>query len=98
MAKSAQKHFVICVYNNMLNISEISISDLRLYPNPVQTELKWTSSVDFTAFTIINAIGQTVRQGVLTGASIDVSGLLQGSYWIRFSDDTQIVVRPFMKK
>jgi len=91
-------NFVVCVYNNALNVAEIALADLRLYPNPVQTELTWTTPVDFNSYTIVNALGQTVRQGVLTAASLDVSNLPQGSYWIRLSDDTQSVVRPFVKK
>ncbi|WP_353086306.1 T9SS type A sorting domain-containing protein [Flavobacterium sp.] len=51
-----------------------------------------------TPYTIVNALGQTVRQGVLTAASLDVFNLPQGTYWIRLSDDTQSVVRPFVKK
>ena len=91
-------NFVVCVYNNALNVAEIALADLRLYPNPVQTELTWTTPVDFNSYTIVNALGQTVRQGVLTAASLDVSNLPQGAYWIRLSDDTQSVVRPFVKK
>jgi hypothetical protein len=81
-----------------LTVGEIALADLRLFPNPVQTELTWTAPVDFSAYTIVNALGQTVRQGTLTGASLDVADLPQGTYWIRLSDTTQSVVRPFVKK
>ncbi|MCZ8143788.1 T9SS type A sorting domain-containing protein [Flavobacterium sp.] len=97
-ALTTAANFVVCVYNNALTVGEIALADLRLFPNPVQTELTWTAPVDFSAYTIVNALGQTVRQGTLTGASLDVADLPQGTYWIRLSDTTQSVVRPFVKK
>ncbi|WP_353086265.1 hypothetical protein [Flavobacterium sp.] len=42
-------NFVVCVYNNALNVAEVALADLRLYPNPVQTELTWTTPVDFNS-------------------------------------------------
>ena len=71
-----------------------SAAPFQLFPNPVREQL-WVHfgqplAAD-RAYTVLNAMGQTVQQGRLRAGigetSLDVSGLAAGAYLLRLGGD-----------
>jgi hypothetical protein len=64
-------------------------ADIKLYPNPVQTELTISKiAVANSKVSVYNALGQKLMEKTANGtqAKFDVANLLKGMYFVRFSD------------
>jgi len=64
---------------------------VRLYPNPVQTELTIGNiALANSKISVYNALGQKLMEKTAIGnmAKFDVSSLRKGMYFVRFSDGT----------
>ena len=59
---------------------------LKISPNPTSTILSILSSVDYNSIKIINSVGQTILRIEDTPASISVSNLSNGIYFIQLLD------------
>jgi len=68
-------------------INETSLGNsITIYPNPTNTTLFIKAeNNNLLQYQILNAIGQIIQQTSLSGNSIDVSGLPNGIYTIRFT-------------
>ncbi len=78
---------------------EVTELNVSLYPNPVtggrlSIDVK---GAEATGITILNLLGQTVRQGAFTD-TVDVSSLEAGVYIIQITSDSASVTKRFIKK
>lgn len=71
------------------------IDALRLYPNPVNTQL-YIAGLDEGQVSILNSVGQLIPTN--QGNSIDVSILPAGVYYLRVDRTGQILTQKFIKK
>lgn len=82
-------------------------NSISLYPNPVTDDLRIKINSDTikrnnppTAYTIYNILGQLVNQDTINdidNLSIDVSKLSKEMYFIKLSNGTESVTKPFIK-
>ena len=64
-------------------------ADIKLYPNPVQTELTISKiAVANSRVSVYNAVGQKLMEKTAIGtqAKFDVANLRKGMYFVRFND------------
>ena len=85
---------------NTLSTPDLSISDLVIYPNPVNHTLKIKSSSDISdrIATVFDLNGKRVLNQKVVQNSIDVSTLQNGLYFLRIESDGKVVNRKFLKK
>ncbi|MEY3398050.1 MAG: Secretion system C-terminal sorting domain, partial [Bacteroidota bacterium] len=81
--------------------SESGTSAIRVYPNPVTSELR--VGVDFlngSFYSITSADGRVAQSGTLIGTSpfIDCENLMNGLYHLRLQHETGVYVTPFVKQ
>jgi len=68
-----------------------NVSKVKLYPNPVQTELTISKiAVANSKVSVYNSLGQKLMEKTANGtqAKFDVANLRKGMYFVRFSDGT----------
>ena len=73
----------------LLSTKELVANTIKVYPNPVQTELTVTTiSVVNSKVSVYNAVGQKLIEKIANGTQVkfDVANLRKGMYFIRFSD------------
>ncbi|MEE4197161.1 MAG: choice-of-anchor J domain-containing protein [Bacteroidales bacterium] len=78
----------------VVGIGDTVLKDLMIYPNPVKTELTLENIKEVNQITIINMLGQTIKQINVYGKQklkIDLSELNSGLYFISFYNDKGIV-------
>jgi hypothetical protein len=83
-----------------LGVSEVSLDDFVIFPNPVNEELNISRNDNFSAvdIAIYNVLGQRVFSVVTSGSTIDVSSLKAGSYLLKKSTEQQISTCRFIKE
>ena len=81
-------------------ISENSINDLTIYPNPATNTLTLNTDLKNTKLTILNAQGQLVQQLSIINypLSIDISQLNSGIYFLSLTNGTKVVSKKFVKE
>ncbi len=73
--------------NNTSVEEQLSDNQIKLFPNPVTTELKINSSFQLNNFMIINSVGAVILKDNLSNSrSINVSSLSDGLYIIKMQD------------
>jgi hypothetical protein len=72
-------------------------SELTLYPNPAAQTVYFSSAVNGAKITVINSVGQTVMNTVLTQNNLDISRLQPGVYTIVIKSGGKSVVKKFVK-
>lgn len=76
-------------------------TDLKvtIYPNPVENILNIKSKVPITNYKILNTYGNTILQGgsLHTNATISVSTLTKGMYFLIVQSEDQIITEIFYK-
>jgi len=68
-----------------------NVNKVKLYPNPVQTELTISKiAVANSKVSVYNSLGQKLMEKIANGteAKFDVANLRKGMYFVRFSDGT----------
>ena len=79
----------------------IDETNIVLYPNPTQFELKLASKNDVltenTKYSVFDIRGSKVLEGKLSSNSIDVSKLSKGMYIITFKNENTTLSKKFMK-
>jgi hypothetical protein len=83
------------------NGANSEVPDFTFYPNPVENRLNVTASntSDLNAnYSIINHLGQEVKQGKLHTEGIDVSDLRTGMYFLTVTTNQKTVSKKFIKK
>ena len=87
--------------NATLNTKTVNISQLKLFPNPVQDELTITlqNNVPLSAYEIYDISGKKVMTSTLNPSNrIQVSGLSKGLYFIKVKAAKSELISRFMKK
>jgi len=85
------------------NGANSEVLDITLYPNPVENRLSVTTTASNTSdlnasYSIINHLGQEVKQGKLHTEGIDVSDLRTGMYFLTVTANQKTVSKKFIKK
>ena len=71
----------------------------NFYPNPAHNFIKIKMASDRKAnFKIINSIGQEVLKGQINNATIDISNLENGMYFLKINDNQKVFTKKFIKK
>ncbi|WP_196888971.1 T9SS type A sorting domain-containing protein [Aureivirga sp. CE67] len=75
-----------------LNISELEIEGLKIYPNPVNDILNFTSKEKIQSMKIKNILGKVIFEEKLnkTNGTINVSGLNDGIYFLLIKSGNKI--------
>ncbi|PHS61951.1 MAG: peptidase S8 [Flavobacterium sp.] len=87
--------------SNETSLSNITDSDIRIYPNPVKFVLEITTmDVTIDSIKIFNMYGALVKTINLSGsrANVDVSQLASGAYFIRFISGDNVITKKFIKE
>lgn len=81
-----------------LEIRDISIKDLIVYPNPVQDRLFIQSATDdFDSISISDINGRVVNSLKIVSNEIDVSGLQSGMYFLNIQSSEGKLTKKFIK-
>ena len=75
---------------SLANMTENSISEMTVYPNPSVDYLIVENSIA-SEYKVLNSAGITVQAGELNGNKIDVKNLEKGNYFIQFNGQTQTI-------
>ncbi|RTY88545.1 S-layer family protein [Flavobacterium sp. GT3R68] len=83
-----------------LGVNEFDSSSFAFYPNPVKNVLNFSYSKDMTDVAIFNIMGQQVFASRInaTTAQIDMSGLSNGTYFVKVSSDNATKTIKVIKK
>lgn len=74
-----------------------SLVTISTYPNPATETIK-VNAIENASFEIIDMLGSVVKAGTLTNNEINVETLNNGTYMIRFSDNTTTYQGRFIKR
>lgn len=99
----ASEATTFCVQSASREISENGSlqpeQEISLYPNPVKgSVLNIKTTYKDVTYEVYNSIGQIVRKGALNNGIIDVSNLETALYQIRFTTESGIVTKRFIKQ
>jgi hypothetical protein len=88
------------VEGSALSVIDQTLTDLSIYPNPVENELQINTATDITdkIATIFDINGKRLNSLKLTNSLINVSYLSEGVYFLRIESKGKIVTRKFIKK
>jgi serine protease len=86
LADTIQNHYNKLMGVNGL-INNLNLNNYNVYPNPAHTTLYFETKVNASQVQIINALGQATT-ALVRNNSIDVSGLNQGVYVIKYNGVT----------
>ena len=84
------------IIENGVGITEINASNIKVYPNPANYELRITNyELKANNYRIYSVVGQMVMDGKLQGeiTSINVKSLANGIYYLRIADDVVTFVK-----
>jgi hypothetical protein len=71
--------------------------NIIVYPNPVKNTLFISGVMPDIKISIINSQGITVLSNSLSKNQIDVSGLKEGTYTIKFENNANVTLKRFVK-
>ncbi|WP_179353177.1 FG-GAP-like repeat-containing protein [Winogradskyella vidalii] len=83
-----------------LSIEDETLSDVSIYPNPVEAELniKTTAHLNDKVATIFDVNGKKIHSMKLQSNTIEVSNLASGVYFLRLESEGKTMKRKFIKK
>jgi uncharacterized surface protein with fasciclin (FAS1) repeats len=81
---------------SLSNISELSVANVEVYPNPSSDVIKLTN-LSADEFSIINTVGSVVKSGKVANNEISVSDLENGNYFIQLTNSTSVYQAKFIK-
>jgi len=81
-------------------IAEIQAPEFIIYPNPSSSKINISASSDFNKVEVLNLLGQTViaQPNSNNTASLDVSHLNNGVYFVRIVSENGTNVKKFVKQ
>ncbi|WP_353776956.1 T9SS type A sorting domain-containing protein [Winogradskyella sp. 3972H.M.0a.05] len=93
----------VTFWDSLLSVSDFTISSLKLYPNPTDSELNITfnSNIASGSIEVFNILGKQVFSKDINNAnsdSLNISDLAQGLYLIRISSEGQSETKRFIKQ
>lgn len=68
--------------NQLVGINEAEADALHLYPNPVDEELFFSSTLSQVPYALYNLTGGQVKSGVVTGSSVNLKDFASGVYFL----------------
>ncbi len=86
------------------NLSEVensisSASEIKLFPNPANDFLKFSTDIEIDKITILNLMGQIIlEQESPIGNIIELKELNRGIHYLQFESSNQIISKQFIKK
>ncbi|WP_300673387.1 M4 family metallopeptidase [Soonwooa sp.] len=82
-----------------LATNEANVSKTTIYPNPTKDviNIQAEKTANYEQFEIVNAAGQSVKTGKLSGSNIDVKALPVGQYILKLSGKEASSVHKFIK-
>jgi hypothetical protein len=85
---------------NLLNLSDISFEEFKIFPNPAYTYLTITNANAIDTIEIYNSIGQSVLQlnNLNTTFNIDITNLSNGLYTIKLNSNDKEKISRFIKQ
>ena len=85
---------------NTLSTPDESISDLVIYPNPVNNilSIQSSNSVSNKIATVFDLNGKRILNQRITNNSINLSTLQSGLYFLRIESNGKVINRKFLKK
>ena len=88
------------VEGSALSVIDEALSDVSIYPNPVDDELTIKTSADIfdKIATVFDINGKRLSSTKLKTNTLDVSNLASGVYFLRLESDGKIIKRKFIKK
>lgn len=77
-----------------------SEEDFILYPNPAQNyiQVEMVDIIVGTTYRIVNMLGQTISEGILSKDSISIDELQSGVYFMEVNDGEEVMIKRFVKK
>ncbi len=88
---------VNCSTTSVFNIKNGPLINPIIYPQPASNEIRIleTFALDFWQIDLINMEGKKLKR--VDKANIDISELVQGVYFLRFTKGGEVVIRKFIK-
>ncbi len=74
------------------------MSNIKLFPNPVQGDFLNVSEAENASYRIINLLGQEVSKGTVQNGAISVSTLAANIYMLELESKGETVVKRFIKQ
>jgi hypothetical protein len=93
-------------YLGKLDMDQLSINEIdeeeksfKVFPNPFTNSIHFESIPDKTRYSLVNSLGQEVKNGVVVQSQIQgLSELKSGLYYIKLLIDNEIVTQQIVKK
>jgi hypothetical protein len=83
-------------YDIVLSQEGFDNSSFSIYPNPASNYLNWTNNI-FSYLKIYSIQGELLGDYKALNGTLDISGLKAGVYFVEFKNETQRVVKKFIK-
>ena len=80
-----------------LQTPEVTVTNMKLYPNPAQNVLNIESEAAISSISISDLTGKTVMAKQDPGTSIDISQLTSGMYLVRIDSDKGSTTKKLIK-
>ncbi|MEM6686983.1 MAG: T9SS type A sorting domain-containing protein [Bacteroidota bacterium] len=74
--------------SQVLSTPEVSFSDVQLYPNPVEDVLNITNTTNIKSLEVYSIQGQVMLTQKNNFATVDMSNLRTGMYFVKLTDST----------
>lgn len=84
-------------YDGLLSVESFETVGIKMYPNPTNSEIYFTSKNKIDSFVIYNVLGQKVFESKST-VKLNISSLKSGVYYINAVTDGVVVTSKFIKK
>ena len=95
-------HFDFTSYleNSNVEIVNLQSNEIRIYPNPATQSIHLTDWSNMQGVEIIDCTNRLVLKlsGDEISKQIDISHLLQGTYFVRITKDNEVITIPVIKK
>jgi pectate lyase len=94
---TANLYYMKLVYNT-LGVDDFKTQELKLYPNPVSSNLHISSKVNVQKVEVYNMLGMLIKNVEGNTESIDMSSISNGSYLLKVFTNEGVVDKIIIKK
>ena len=86
--------------NTVLGLSSFAAPEVKMYPNPASDRLTIESTIEMQTIEVSNLLGQEIMRvsPAATVATIDISSLQSGVYFVKTVADGLTLTKRFIKK
>ncbi|MCK8479692.1 DUF7619 domain-containing protein [Psychroserpens algicola] len=87
------------IVTDNLSVHESEVTDLTIYPNPVDDLLIFNTDIDIDNIQILDVLGKLIKEVTpnYNTNKVNVSNLTNGMYFIVFESDNKRIIRKFLK-